>query len=292
MRFRSTVLLSWRAQQLSALRQQAIARAQDAARVQDATSTTITYIICTNPRSGSYLLCGGLASTTIAGRPREWFNPRGEEGRRSRWGLRKFSDASYAVYLDQVRVRSTTRNGISGIKLHFYQFVELTNKLADVEGFEGLTTAEMMAKAFPNLKYLWLTRRDKVRQAISYLLAAKTGTWWQIEGGKSSRREDTVAEANFEPEKVDRLMEKLVQNDVAWQSYFESNHISPLIVHYEDLSADYGSTVVRVLKWLGIKSADAVAVRPSRFKKQSTARNERWLERYRAFKAQSGSTSN
>lgn len=274
MRFRSTILLSWRARHLT------VARAP-----------IITYIICTNPRSGSYLLCDRLASTSLAGRPREWFNPHGEERRRTRWGLDKSTDATFAAYLDQVRVRSTTWNGISGIKLHFYQFVELAKKLADVEGFERLTTAEMMMKAFPNLKYLWLTRRDKARQAISCLLATKTGDWWIIDGGKLGKSEDTIDESDFEPQAVARLEETLAQNDVAWQSYFESNNISPLIVYYEDLTADYRGTVVRVLKWLGVPNADAVAVRPSRLKQQSTARNEDWLRRYMKFKTQHGSTS-
>jgi LPS sulfotransferase NodH len=289
MRFRSTVLLSWRARRLS------VAPASDrgsGALVpgRAAMSPTLTYIICTNPRSGSYLLCDGLASTSRAGRPREWFNPLGEEKRRARWGIDKSADAAYSSYLDHVRARSTTRNGISGIKLHFYQFVELAKKLAGLEGFQSLTTAGLMTKAFPNLKYLWLTRRDKARQAISYLLAIKTGKWWEIDGSKSGRSEDTIDDSDFEPREVGRLEEKLAQNDVAWQRYFESNDISPLIVYYEDLAADYRGTIARVLSWLGVHVADAVAVRPPRLKEQSTARNEDWLKRYMSFKTQTGST--
>ncbi|MBV8279471.1 MAG: sulfotransferase [Verrucomicrobia bacterium] len=277
MRFRSTILLSFRARQLA--RTLAGDRGE---------SPIISYFICTNPRSGSYLLCDGLASTSLAGRPREWFSPHGEKIRRVRWGLDK---STYATYLDQVRVRSTTRNGISGIKLHLYQFVELAKKLAEVEGFEGLTTVEIMTKAFPNLKYLWLTRRDKARQAISYLLAKKTGEWWIIDRGKLGKAEDTIDEFNFAPQEVARLEKTLTQNDVTWRSYFESNNISPLIVYYEDLAADYSGTVVRVLKWLGVPNADAVAVRPSRLKQQATTRNEDWLKRYLTYKAQQGSTS-
>ena len=40
---------------------------------------TTTYIICTNPRSGSWLLSEGLASTSVAGNPREWFNAQEEQ---------------------------------------------------------------------------------------------------------------------------------------------------------------------------------------------------------------------
>ena len=108
MRFRSTLLLSWRAQQLGAIE-----------RLESAKSY-IPYVICTNPRCGSYLFFDGLASTRLTGRPREWFNPLGQERRRSRWGLDKSAGATYASNLNQVRVQNTTRNRISGIKLHYY----------------------------------------------------------------------------------------------------------------------------------------------------------------------------
>lgn len=284
MRFRSTILLSWRARQLGGAL--AVERGDQAAqRAQSTTSPIVTYVICTNPRSGSYLLCDGLASTSLAGRPREWFNLLGEESRLRRWGLDK-SKEPYAAYLDQVRLRSTTGNGISGIKLHWHQFVDLTKKLANVEGFEGLTTPGMMTKAFPNLKYLWLRRRDKARQAISFLLASKTGYWCLIDWGNATRSEDTIDESDFDPQAVARLEEALAKHDDAWHAYFESNNIAPLIVYYEDLAADYRGTVIRVLKWLGVLDADALAVRPSRLKRQSTTRNEDWLKRYMLFRSQ------
>jgi hypothetical protein len=49
-----------------------------------ARSPTATYIICTNPRSGSWLLSEGLASTSLAGNPREWFNTLEEQQHRAR----------------------------------------------------------------------------------------------------------------------------------------------------------------------------------------------------------------
>ena len=285
MRFRSAALLSWRARQVACApageqNNKAITRANGAK------SPVVTYVICTNPRSGSYLLCDGLASTSLAGRPREWFNPLGEESRRSRWGLDKWPDATYGRYLAQVQTRSMTRNGISGIKLHFNQFLRLEKKLAAVKDFEDLPTAELMAKAFPNLQYLWLTRRDKARQAISYLLASKTGAWCIVDTGKSISNEKTIDEPDFEPQSIARMQETLERSDAAWQCYFDSSNINPLVVYYEDLATDYSGTVRRVLNWLGVPDADSVAVRPSRLKQQSTVLNEQWVERYALFKSQ------
>src|SRR2546423_6871003 len=54
------------------------------------------YLVCATPRSGSTLLCEGLESTEVAGRPREYFEELKETGvsRRPReyfGGLRFFS---------------------------------------------------------------------------------------------------------------------------------------------------------------------------------------------------------
>jgi LPS sulfotransferase NodH len=133
-------------------------------------SPITTYIICTNPRSGSWLFSEGLASTSLAGNPREWFNTLEEQQHRARWRMDNSTDLSYAAYLGLARAESTTNNRISGIKLHYYQFAELPKKIEAIESLRGLTAAQVMQRAFQNARYIWLTRSDKVRQAISFLL--------------------------------------------------------------------------------------------------------------------------
>ena len=84
------------------------------------------------------------------------------------------TDLSYAAYLRLARAESTTSNGISGIKLHYYQFAELPKRIEAIEGLRGLTAAQVMSRLFPQARYLWLTRRDKARQAVSLLTALNT----------------------------------------------------------------------------------------------------------------------
>jgi LPS sulfotransferase NodH len=253
------------------------------------TSPTATYIICTNPRSGSWLLSEGLASTKLAGNPREWFNVIEEQQHRARWRMDNYTDLTYAAYLVLARAESTTSNGISGIKLHYYQFATLPKKLASIVGLHGLTEAQWMSKVFPNARYLWLTRRDKVRQAISLQLASSTDEWWAIEGVTTNKRDDKTGDAELDPQAIARMEATLVENDSKWRSYFQDAGIVPFVVHYEELLADYQGTIVGVLKWLGIPNADAVAVPPSRLRRQSNARNEEWLTRYTAFTNEGGS---
>jgi LPS sulfotransferase NodH len=249
---------------------------------------TVTYIICTNPRSGSWLLSEGLASTSLAGNPREWFNILEEQQRRARWRMEHSTDLSYAHYLRLVKAASTTSNGIAGIKLHYYQFAELPHKMQAIESQHGLTAAQLMMKLYPQAKFLWLTRRDKSRQAISFLMASSTEEWWTIEGSASEKPADLAEEPEFDPHAIALRERILLENDSKWRIFFEENHISPLVIHYEDLVADYSGAIVSVLKWLGVPDAETIHIRPTRLKRQSNARTEAWLARYQAFKTESG----
>jgi LPS sulfotransferase NodH len=251
-------------------------------------SPTATYIICTNPRSGSWLLSEGLASTSLAGNPREWFNTVEEQQHRARWRMDNSIDLSYAAYLGLARAASTTSNGMSGIKLHYYQFAELPKKMGAIESLRGLTAAQLMSTVFPNARYLWLTRDDKVRQAISFLLASSTDEWWTIEGATSKKSEDSTGDPKFDPHAIARLEQAFVENDSKWQVFFQQDNIVPFVVHYEDLVADYRGTIVSILNWLAVPNVDALDVPPTRLKRQSNARNEEWLRHYTAFKREGG----
>lgn len=251
-------------------------------------SPAATYIICTNPRSGSWLLCKGLASTGLAGDPREWFNIMEEQRHRARWRMDHSTDLSFGAYFGLAKAESTTSNGVSGIKLHYYQLAELSKKIAAIESLGGLTDAQLMSSAFPNAKFLWLTRRDKARQAISLQIASSRQEWWAIAGVATKEREQENADSKFDPQAIARREAILTGHDAKWQSLFHDNRIEPLVVYYEDLVADYPGAIRGVLKWLGAPDADAVAVPPSRLKRQSDARNEEWLTRYLSFKSEGG----
>ncbi len=256
--------------------------------VQRRTVPAATYIICTNPRSGSWLLSEGLASTSLAGNPREWFNTLEEQQHRARWRLEHATDLDYATYLRIAAAESTTSNGVSGIKLHYYQFAELPKRMGDIQSLRGLGSAQLLTRLFPRAKYVWLTRCDKVRQAISFLIASSTDEWWAIDGVTADKREDTTADPSFDPHAIERMERAFAENDLRWQTFFKDNDITPLVVHYEDLVADYAGTILRTLQWLGVRNAKSVNVPPTRLKRQANGRNEAWHKRYAAFREQHG----
>jgi LPS sulfotransferase NodH len=248
-------------------------------------SQNATYIICTNLRSGSWLLSEGLASTSVAGNPREWFNTVTEEQHRAQWRMDNATDLTFAAYLGLARTKSTTSNGISGIKLHYCNFAELPKKMETIPSLRGLSAAQLVLRLFPQARYLWLRRRDKARQAISFYIASRSGEWRNIEGDAPARREGSSDDLVFDPHAIELIEQALVEDDSKWQAFFEQNQIEPLVIYYEDLVADYRGTIVSILKWLGVPDSDAVPVPTTRLKRQSNARNEEWLARYETVKS-------
>jgi hypothetical protein len=137
-----------------------------------------------------------------------------------------------------------------------------------------------------------LTRREKARQAISFVLASRRDEWWSIAGatvGEPRKSGPSVGADDFDPYVTARMERVLTDSDSKWQFFFQENKINPLVIHYEDLAASYAGTIISVLKWLDISGADTVSVPPPRLRRQSDANTEEWLARYNAFKQTGGS---
>ena len=135
----------------------------------------LSYFICCSPRTGSFLLAEALESTQIAGRPREYFDWKHEKD----W-IDRFNIAANTEYFEKILSEGTTPNGVFGAKVHWYQFVHLTSKLRMIQAY-GLSERELLRHTFPDLRYVFLTRRDKVRQAVSYYRATHTDVWWSFQ---------------------------------------------------------------------------------------------------------------
>ena len=242
-----------------------------------------TYIICTNPRSGSWLLSEALAATSIAGNPREWFNIQQEQRTRAQWRIDNQTDLTFAGYLQAARLESMTSNGISGIKLHYYQFADLPRRMPARSGWDNLSPGELISAMFPDAKYVWLTRRDKVRQAISLYLAYQTDQWWSVDGSPVREAPQRVDDVEFDPGAIASFHALLEQYERSWQAFFQSNQVTPLVIEYEDLAADHAGTIHNVLQWLGIPDAQRAAIPAPRLRRQSDARSDEWAARYTAL---------
>jgi LPS sulfotransferase NodH len=242
-----------------------------------------SYLIMATPRSGSYLLCENLIRTRLAGNPTEYFGPSQTESIMNYLGI-----SSYKQCLDWIITQGTTSNGVFGGKVIWGFHEAFVHHLRETLDDEELPTHEILFKAFPNLHYIWITRRDKVRQAISYSKAIKTDAWIDLRNGSSP--EATLGnqqEATFDYWTIEGLRRYLEQHDEEMQQYFATCSIQPFKVVYEDFVDAFEETIKQILDFLHIPRPERLALGKERtLQKQANDQSEEWHQRYYQLKQQ------
>src|ERR1700678_1266834 len=141
----------------------------------------LSYLVCATPRSGSTLLCQALAQTGVAGRPQEYFEALRHSGlpRRPheyfdperhaniirRLAFREMPEGAatpntlwhpdtYDQYLDWALAQGTTPNGVFGAKLMWGYLEDFAALLRGIEGLSNRPVPELLARAFPGLRYI------------------------------------------------------------------------------------------------------------------------------------------
>jgi trehalose 2-sulfotransferase len=221
----------------------------------------------------------------MAGNPDQYFELESKPLWTRRWG----SVSSDIEYLDKAIERSTTPNGICGFKLFNLPEDEMTyfkRLLCEKQSYSperqaSITKSELpklFADCFPGLRYIWLTRRDKIRQAISYYRAIETNIWFVFGMRKPEKREKTKPVYSYQ--KIDRILGWLALQDSLWAEFFIAAKVQPLTVVYEDLISDYDRTLRTVLKYLEIPYYDPTPLLPTGLRKQATEESDRWASRF------------
>ena len=132
--------------------------------------------------------------------------------------------------------------------------------------------------AFPNHKYIYMTRRNKVRLAVSWWRAIVSDEWHR-ERGRKPAEADLADKYNFEA--INHLLNEVAMRDAAIEDFFAEGGIAPLTIVYEDFIRDYEGTVRRVLAYLG-EDAEGVEIAKPYYDKIADETAEQWVQRYRA----------
>ncbi|MGH7198806.1 MAG: Stf0 family sulfotransferase, partial [Candidatus Omnitrophota bacterium] len=133
----------------------------------------ISYIVCSTARTGSTLLCLGLQRTGVCGIPEEYFNP----STAFKIQDKSLGLAAYGAYLDEVLVKGATPNGVFGLKIHWANWLGFLARIKRMDRYKGTAISVILNKIFPGVRYLYIRRRDIVRQAVSLEKAFQTNVW-------------------------------------------------------------------------------------------------------------------
>jgi trehalose 2-sulfotransferase len=244
------------------------------------TQPSLSCVVASTPGTGSTLLCSGLTETGIVGRPEEYIDGSVYASHAPEWGY-VWAYEPATTRIARAMRHTATRNGVFALKAHWYDFALLLRTIRNTAGLENLLGHVDDLLVSP--RYVHVSRRDTAAQALSYYRAIYTG-------GATAPSDASLDAGRGGPEQVILeqvrwLEDTLVDWDAQWQAYFARCDIRPLEVVYEDLAADYRSTVERVLDYLGLTSMPVTANLETPHRTLPLDWTQRWLDEYRPARA-------
>ena len=104
------------------------------------------------------------------------------------------------------------------------------------------------------VKWIWLRRRNKVRQALSWLIAQKTGISGLTPDGPVGQSEALLKQADIEEGELSYHTIRFMLSDQTWENFFRLNQIEPYTLFYEDFidPLTWEMTVASILDFLEV----------------------------------------
>jgi trehalose 2-sulfotransferase len=225
-----------------------------------------SYLIASSYRCGSSYLCYLLWKTGLLGAPSEVLNPTSELPQ----FINRFKTSDHSDYMTKVLERRVSRNGVFGVKAHFHHFEAYQKQYPP------------LLKRLAPVTYIFISRPDKVAQAVSMAKALQTNRWHsRMEGGpKPTLRYDRDMIAN--------CLADIEEQDLAWRRWFKAHKVSAFDVSYNDLTKDAAGVVRGIVELLGVENDEPDEVYVPGVDKQGDETNNEWIERYEREAAANG----
>lgn len=261
------------------------------------------YVVCATPRSGSTLLCEMLRETGVAGQPREHFEilrhsslPR--QPREYFRGVQtprllellaplqpgRPSDEPPEQWSARILAEGSTQNGVWGGKLMWGHVEDFLSRARELPGLADADLETALDELLGNPQLIFVTRRDKIGQAVSLWRALQTQSWRADDDGDGASADSAI----YDFDGIDTLVTQLASNERAWSEWLAGASLRQIRVTYEQLDAEPRQTVAGVLHELGLAGAPVTVPRLSR---QRDELSSDWAERYRKQRERAASGS-
>lgn len=231
----------------------------------------LSYTIWFTQRTGSTLLCKALEATQIAGMPHEWLYT---------W-VREQQVSSPKELQMLLWENGTTANGVFGLKHsfhepHFTQLIETFRQFPDCPAHES-NRVKIWEHALPNHRHIFMTRRNKVRLAVSWWKAIKTAEWHRL---PQQARTSIDLSGAYSFDAIYHLYCEASMREAGIQEFFSESRIAPLTIVYEDFIQEYEKTVREILAFLALDGTNLEIVPPTLARTADTI-SEEWVQRFR-----------
>lgn len=225
-----------------------------------------TYLLASVPRAGSTYLSHLLWRTGCLGAPLEYLNfePAGPYG-----------FASGSVEMQRRLWRSVLRrrcspNGVFGLKAFAPQLEQLKRKNPPL-------LDEVLAMVLPPgqpRRVVYLRRRDRLAQTVSYARATLSGVW------RKEQEDSGPPAVHYSEEALESAERGIAHQEAGWEQMFAELKIEPLTVWHEDALADGDAVARAVADYVGVSIDPTAAVAVPAIEKQAEGDSRDWADRY------------
>jgi trehalose 2-sulfotransferase len=190
------------------------------------------------------------------------------------------------IYLTLVYRLGSTPNGVFGAKIHWNTLRWALAKFSEMPRFAGLDRVAILHTAFPDLRVVDVTRRDRVRQAVSWARMAQDGMWVDPVGQPEPASPHATGLPRYDYELIAALEALIAEGETGWRQLYNELGLTPYRVVYEELSSrdGYEPTIRGVLVHLGLADYRGPIPIPQT-RRQSNDLNEAWVDAYLADSA-------
>ena len=122
-----------------------------------------------------------------------------------------------------------------------------------------------------------MTRRNKIRLAVSWWQAIQTQEWHLLPGEKL-KPVDLSNSYSFDA--INHLYNECSMREAGVQEFFAEGGIIPFSVFYEDFIQGYDQTIRAILDYLEL-DADSVTIAPPPLARTADSVSEEWIQRFR-----------
>jgi trehalose 2-sulfotransferase len=159
-------------------------------------------------------------------------------------------------------------------------FEQMLQTLQEIPAYNNLKGGDLLAAVLHRPSYIWLRRRNRVEQAVSWAIACQTGVW----AHKGEEKPRARAALKFDFKVIDEWCNRIAEHETAWANYFHENQIEPLVLFYEDVVACNRGAAERVLQFLELPFPPVMEIPPPAVEKQATRISEEWAACYLKLK--------
>ncbi|MDO6617617.1 Stf0 family sulfotransferase [Shewanella sp. 6_MG-2023] len=225
------------------------------------------------------MICDDIIGTKRLGLPKEWFTS---------WINSFKSDGKVDIKkLDEFLLeKASSDNNVLSIKIMANQIIHINNiySLNPVNGRNKSESLDSFYEAFKDATFAWVTRKDKVAQAVSRLMARKTGVYHHIVEDKKElstgnhfiSNGQRVESDEYRYEEIAQEIKRIEREEAIIEKFLNKYSIGHTKIIYEEAvnSRSYIQDVGRNLNQFDIPLS------PRKIKKIGGQKSLDWIARY------------